>query len=110
MWRDAAGVLVASIVVLAYVGVGFVVVLVQVLFGVTATFPESWNSAMLSLASAALGYLIAKKMPSDDGYSESQYQEALRALPPGATLTATQVTTRPHETEPPAESTTVKGG
>lgn len=58
--KEVAGVLIASIIVLAYIGIGFISVITQSFLGVEAKFPPDWSSAMLSLASAALGFLIGK--------------------------------------------------
>jgi len=59
--KEWAGVFIACIVVAAYIGIGFVTVVATVLFGVDGKFPPDWSSAMLSLASAALGFLIGKQ-------------------------------------------------
>ena len=59
--RENAGVLVAAIVVMAFVGIGFLQMLSEAIFGVPMTAPGDWMAAMLSLASAALGYLIGKQ-------------------------------------------------
>lgn len=84
--REYAGVLTAFIVVIAYVGIGFSTMMAQLIFGVEVSLPEDWRSAMLSLASAALGYLIGKKIEAtggdDDGYSEAAYRAALYRAPP----------------------------
>jgi len=87
--REYAGVLTAFIVVVSYVGIGFSTMAAQLIFGVEVSLPEDWRSAMLSLASAALGYLIGKKIEasgSDDaeGYSEAEYHAALYRSPPSA--------------------------
>lgn len=68
LWRDAAGVFVATTVVISYVTVGFIAVASQLVFGITVTFPESWMSAMLSISSVALGFLLKTKAehPADD--------------------------------------------
>lgn len=58
--REWAGVFIASVVVIAYVGIGFASVLVFLFTGTEIKFPDDWKSAMLSLASAAMGYLIGK--------------------------------------------------
>lgn len=60
-FREYAGVLVAMICVLAYIGVGFTQVGLHAFFGLRIPFEDSWASAMLSLSSAALGYLIGKQ-------------------------------------------------
>lgn len=59
-FKDAAGSITAFIVVLSFIAIGFVQGLGNAAFGATITMPESWSAAMLSLASAALGYLIGK--------------------------------------------------
>lgn len=59
--KDAAGVAMAFIVVLSYVGIGFVQTAAAVLLGVEVKMPPDWMAAMLSLASAALGFLIGKQ-------------------------------------------------
>jgi hypothetical protein len=86
-FREFAGVLTAFLVVLSYVGIGYATALVQAIFGVSLALPDDWRSAMLSLASAALGYLIGKQLTADvpsavrhemNQYTEEDIQEALR--------------------------------
>lgn len=50
----------ASIVVLSYVGIGFVVAAAQAFLSVELKFPPDWSSAMLSIASAALGFILGR--------------------------------------------------
>lgn len=59
-FREWAGVLCAFIVVMAFTSLGFVQMFIQVTTGAIIVSPADWNAAMLSLASAALGYLIGK--------------------------------------------------
>jgi hypothetical protein len=62
--REKVGVHVAAFIVIAFVAIGFAYVAVYVLAGTKIEFPPDWNAAMLSLASAALGYLIGKQSTS----------------------------------------------
>lgn len=71
LWRDAAGVLVASIVALAYVSIGFADATAQLLLGIKVTFPETWLAAMLSLSSVALGFLLKTKIDQVGATAES---------------------------------------
>lgn len=86
--REYAGVLIASIVVISYIAIGFSAMFSQIVFGVEVKQPEDWRSAMLSLASAALGYLIGKQVTArhddDEGYSAKEYEAALYRTPPSA--------------------------
>lgn len=65
LWRDAAGVLVASIIALSYVAIGFADVTAQIFLATKVQFPESWLAAMLSLSSVALGFLLKTKIDQD---------------------------------------------
>lgn len=60
-FREYAGTLTAVVIVIAFIGIGFVQVGVVVWRGTPVTVPGDWMAAMLSLASAALGYLIGKQ-------------------------------------------------
>lgn len=59
--KEGVGVLVAAVVVFAYIGIGFVQVGTLVTMGSEVKMPPDWMAAMLSLASAALGFLIGKQ-------------------------------------------------
>jgi len=88
-FREFAGVLTAFLVVLSYVGIGYATAIVQAIFGISLALPDDWRSAMLSLASAALGYLIGKQLTAEapslaakklePHYTEEDFQTALRA-------------------------------
>lgn len=60
-FREYAGVLAAFIVVMAFVAIGFLQMAANVLLEKVVSIPESWMAAMLSLASAAIGFLIGKQ-------------------------------------------------
>lgn len=60
-FREYAGTLTAFIICISYIAIGFVQIAVSVFHGASITIPGDWMSAMLSLASAALGYLIGKQ-------------------------------------------------
>lgn len=60
-FREYAGTLIAAIIVCAFVAIGFVSMAIVVFHGTPATVPGDWMAAMLSLASAALGFLIGKQ-------------------------------------------------
>jgi hypothetical protein len=80
-FREYAGVMTAFFVVMAYVGIGFVQVAAVLTHGSAVELPGDWMAAMLSLASAALGFLIGKQSNSEGG-SQAPYTAA---LPPAAT-------------------------
>lgn len=64
-FRDVAGALIAFSVVMAYVAVGFAIILVKVVSGVDVAPQEAWMAGLSSLASAGLGYLIGRNdMPT----------------------------------------------
>lgn len=80
-FREYAGVLTAFVVVLSYVGIGFVQTAVVVGASQSLEMPKDWMAAMLSLASAALGFLIGKQGNVDNippGYTPGP----VVALPP----------------------------
>lgn len=59
--RERVGIYVAAFIVLAYTAVGFAHVTISMLNGPGVVFPNDWLASMLSLASAAMGYLIGKQ-------------------------------------------------
>lgn len=84
-FREYAGALCAFIIVMAFVAIGFVVMAIVVTTGTSVTVPGDWMAAMLSLASAALGFLIGKQTTSPN--------TATVTVPVGDTVTtATKVT------------------
>ncbi len=60
--REIFGVYIAAFIVMAYVAVGFVNVAIVVFKGQGVVFPSDWTASMLSLASAAFGFLVGKQM------------------------------------------------
>lgn len=60
-FREYAGALIAFIIVIAFVSIGFVQLAIVVFHGTSVPAPQDWMAAMLSLASAALGFLIGKQ-------------------------------------------------
>ena len=66
LWRDAASVITAFIVVIAFICIGFIDLVAQAVFDKThVQIDEGWMAAMLSLASAAFGYLVGKRKSDD---------------------------------------------
>lgn len=62
LWRDAASVITAFIVVVSFIMIGFFDLIAQAIFNKThVEIDEGWMAAMLSLASAAFGYLVGKR-------------------------------------------------
>jgi len=61
-FREYAGVLTAFLTVIAFVLIGFAQMLAELFLGSKITAPPDWMAAMLSLASAALGFLIGKNV------------------------------------------------
>lgn len=61
-FREYAGVLVAFLVVIAFVVIGYAQMSANIFLGIDIDAPSDWMAAMLSLASAALGYLIGKNL------------------------------------------------
>lgn len=61
LWRDAAGVFTAFIVVASFVAIGFIEMIAEIAFGIVINIDAGWMAAMLSLASAAFGFLIGKR-------------------------------------------------
>lgn len=63
-FREYAGALIAFIICLAFIAIGFTTMAINVFHGATVQVPGDWMAAMLSLASAALGFLIGKQTTS----------------------------------------------
>lgn len=61
-FREKAGTIIAAVIILSYIAVGFVQMASVMFIGIEVGVPDSWSSSMLSLASAALGFLIGKQM------------------------------------------------
>lgn len=59
-FREYAATMIAAIVVIAYVIVGFLQMGIVLYRGLAITIPGEWNAAMLSLSSTALGFLFGK--------------------------------------------------
>ncbi len=85
-FREYAGALVAFIVVMAFVAIGFVQLGIAVWHGSSVPVPGDWMAAMLSLASAALGFLIGKQTSTPAPSAVS--------IPVGADTTTTQTTVK----------------
>lgn len=66
-FKETAAAFTAFLVVLAFVSIGFITMGVEAVLGVKIVAPGDWLAAMLSLASAGLGFLIGKQ--ADPGYS-----------------------------------------
>jgi hypothetical protein len=109
-FREYAGVMTAFLVVIAYVGIGFVQVAAVLTHGSSVELPGDWMAAMLSLASAALGFLIGKQSSHSEAgallaaaaplaapLAASAFQEAITQALPTAPL---QAPPRPAITDP----------
>ena len=59
-WKDYAGIAVCSITVLAFIAIGFVIMIGK-MANMDMAPPGDWMAAMLSLASTALGWLAGQK-------------------------------------------------
>ena len=79
-FREYAGVLCAFVVVTAFIATGFLQMASEAVFGIKVTAPPDWSAAMLSLASAALGFLIGKQStgPTANGDSLPPVMESVR--------------------------------
>lgn len=67
--RERVGVLIAAFIVIAYVMVGPLHVAIVYLKGAGITFPSDWTASMLSLASAAFGFLVGKQTTGNNNSS-----------------------------------------
>jgi hypothetical protein len=70
-FREYAGILIAFVVVASFIGIGFTGMLTQVLLDKVIEIPPDWMAAMLSLASAALGFLIGANSNKKDAVVET---------------------------------------
>lgn len=64
-FKEAAGVLGAFVVLLAFVAIGFLQMTAKLFFGAEVPIDGSWMAAMLSLASTSLGFLVGQDQPVD---------------------------------------------
>lgn len=104
-FKENAGVATAMIVVLSFVGIGYLKMAESILLSKVVETPDDWSAAMLSLASAALGYLIGRRS-SSSGYSQDEYERALNAPPPapGGHSPCPPLSPDPTPRRPPAAS------
>lgn len=77
--REWAGVVAALIAVVAFVNIGYALILIEVLTGLKVSPPEAWASGMISLSSAALGFLIGKQSTAGDATNRAP--DVAAALP-----------------------------
>ena len=77
-WKDYAGIAVCSITVLAFIAIGFVIMIGK-MANMDMAPPGDWMAAMLSLASTALGWLAGQKSTKETETPElppaAQYQD-----------------------------------
>lgn len=76
-FREKAGVIVAAVIIIAFIAVGFVQVAASWFTGRPISVPGDWMAAMLSLASAALGFLIGKQSSQPGPGEVAHVQEAI---------------------------------
>lgn len=82
-FKENAGVATAMLVVGAFVGIGYSKIVEALVTGRGIEVPDDWMAAMLSLASAAIGYLFGRgRSSSPVGYTQSEYDAALATPPP----------------------------
>lgn len=60
-FREYAGVLTATLIIAAYILLGFLQLLLPVFTGTTVTLDQAWNASMLGLVGGSLGFLIGKQ-------------------------------------------------
>lgn len=60
-FRERAGVITAFVVVLCFIGLGFVQFFTFTYKGVTITFDSDWKISLYGMASIAFGFLIGSK-------------------------------------------------
>jgi hypothetical protein len=65
--KEWAAVIVASFVVIAFVVAGFTQAIFGAVYGTPIQFGSDWFAAMLSLSSAAVGWLMGKKQDNGPG-------------------------------------------
>lgn len=103
--RERVGIYVAAFIVLAYTAVGFVHVSIVIVNGPGVVFPNDWLASMLSLASAAMGYLIGKQtsgtpVPVTTQGGEPLQVQPVEASPQGQRPAPAPVATSPLTTPP----------
>lgn len=86
-YRETSGILIAAICVLSFIGIGFAQVAVFVLTGKMISFPPDWQAAMLSISSAALGFLLGNQSDNRPGATKQQPTASITTT---ETVTATQ--------------------
>jgi hypothetical protein len=76
-WKDYAGIAVCSITVLAFIAIGFVIMIGK-MANMDMSPPGDWMAAMLSLASTALGWLAGQKSTKGSHAVEPQPNPSLQ--------------------------------
>lgn len=61
LWRDAAGVMTAFLIIAAFIVSGFIPMLIKLLFGQDVSFEQTWVTQMSTLLFAAFTYIIGAK-------------------------------------------------
>jgi hypothetical protein len=67
-FREYAGVLLAFIIVIGFMMIGFLIMLSSIWMDKAVEAPPDWSAAMLSLASAGLGFLIGKQTTTNSDH------------------------------------------
>lgn len=104
--REWAGVIAALIAVVAFINYGYVLILIEVFFDKKVSANEAWSSGLISLSSAALGFLIGKQTTAVPSSSDTTISAP---TPPAAPLSPVAITCNipgcPYNKEtPPYES------
>lgn len=88
--RERVGVLVAALAVICFIISGPAAMIATILQDKPMGFPDDWKSAMLSLASAAFGYLVGKQ---STGSSSASSAVSVPVADPGSTSTTVTTST-----------------
>jgi hypothetical protein len=100
--KEWAAVIVASFVVIAFVAAGFTQAVFSAVYGKPIVFGSDWFAAMLSLSSAAVGWLMGKKQDNGPGVQSAIDTSNIEAVNISQTSRQTPGTTTTTVTTPPA--------
>jgi hypothetical protein len=102
-FREIAGIITAMIVVLLFAGLGIIQVVVNVITGINVQFDPDYKTALLGLASMALGFLVGSQ-------SDNKSQRQLKAVTTGTVIDPEGYTTTQSVAmgDPPNEGTSGK--
>lgn len=70
IFREWAGVIASLVMVLSFIGVGYVMMSAQLFFGIKVDLPDIWFNGLVNLSALGVGFLIGKQSTTTRDLSE----------------------------------------